>query len=209
MHILLASASPRRQMLLERVGYRVTVRPVSCEEHLPSGADGAEAAIAVAEQKALALLRADREEGGRPVPSVALTADTVVWFPGEAPMGKPEDAADALRILRRLSGRTHRVSTAYCIIDRPARTIRIRACVTTSVRFFPLEAEDIEAYLQTDEPWDKAGAYGLQGGGALLVEAFDGSWDAVVGLPVAHVARSLRDAGLQKGLFPASSTVEP
>lgn len=190
--ILLASASPRRRALLEEIGASVTQRPVEIDE-TPAGGDGAEEASRLALGKASAAAA---------LPDVmawegpALSADTLVWLPGEPPLGKPSSTADARRMLERLSGRTHHVSTGWCIFV-PSEGRALPAQVTTTkVTFRTLDALCIDAYLESGEHADKAGAYAIQGIGRLWVERIEGSWANVVGLPVEAVVPVLLREGL-------------
>jgi septum formation protein len=189
LRLVLASASPRRRDLLAQVGLVATVEPADVDERLVPGRDPVDHAVALAAAKAAAV--AGRHTG---TPALVLGADTVVVLDGEA-LGKPRDADDARRALTRLSGRRHDVVTAWSLVD--ARTGAVHAGVgRTAVWFRALSADEITAYVATGEPLDKAGAYGIQGVGALLVERIDGDHATVVGLPVAAVALALRHLGL-------------
>ena len=120
-----------------------------------------------------------------------LAADTVVDLNGSA-LGKPADRAEAIAMLERLSGRTHEVHTAFSLAAGDAV---IAESATTRVRFYPLERDEIAAYVATGEPFDKAGGYGIQGRAAALVESIEGDFYAVMGLPLARVIRALRRLG--------------
>ena len=126
--------------------------------------------------------------------SWVLGADTVVSLDKEI-IGKPEDAADALRILHRLQGRRHQVITGFCILDPSGSTVHTQA-VSTDVRFKGLTEQEIESYIRTGEPFGKAGAYAIQGLGGAFVERIDGSYSGVVGLPVFETMALLRKAGI-------------
>jgi septum formation protein len=181
MRYILASASPRRRELLALAGLDFIVRAPDTEEILGPGWDAAEAARSLAAQKAGAV--AARYPG-----DCVIAADTVVET-GGALLGKPRDEADAARMLRLLSGREHRVVTGVCLrLGAAARVFSQE----TRVRFYPLNDAEIAAYIRTGEPMDKAGAYGIQGRGALLVESIAGDYCNVVGLPLARLARELR-----------------
>ena len=187
-HLILASQSPRRQDLLRQMGLsRFTLLPVSCDETADPALPPAERVAAISRRKsaAAALLAADRE-------ALILTADTMVFL-GDAALGKPRDRTQARSMLRALSGREHRVITALTLRrgDRAATETE-----TTAVRFLPLTDRVIEAYLDTGEPMDKAGAYGIQGRGVLLVEAIRGDYSNVVGLPLPRLGRMLAAFGL-------------
>jgi len=180
MNYILASASPRRRELLALAGIPFEVRASHVEERIDPAWSAAEAARNLAAQKAADVA------AGFPGACV-IGADTVVEIAGRL-LGKPLDAADAARMLRLLSGREHRVVTGVCL--RLGQAERAFA-QETLVRFYPLSEAEIEAYVRTGEPMDKAGAYGIQGRGALLVEGVTGDYFNVVGLPVARLAREL------------------
>ncbi len=152
-----------------------------------------ELALRHARGKLNAALRA-RTNAAAPV----LCADTVVDVDGRA-YGKPRDASDARAMLQTLSARMHEVHTAFALAYRGST---VAETATTRVTFFALGADEIEAYLRTGEPMDKAGAYGIQGYGATLVERIDGDFYTVVGLPLARLARSLHRLGFS--IFPAN-----
>ena len=183
--LVLASQSPRRRELLEALGLAIDVRPAHVDEATRPGEGPAEYVLRVAREKA------------RAVPGdVVLGADTAVVLRG-AVLGKPADADDARRMLRALSGQVHEVLTGVCV-RRNAGTmgVELDVVVSTSVRFARIGAAEIEWYVATGEPMDKAGAYAIQGAGGAFVEAVDGSVSSVVGLPVAETAQLLRRAGL-------------
>ena len=180
MKIILASASPRRRALLEAVGLEFEVCVSDVEEVvLPHwGAD--QAARELARQKAEAVAAQHPEH-------CVIGADTVVVIDGHI-LEKPVDVADAAHMLRMLSGREHRVITGVCLARGDRRRVFSQE---TAVRFYPLRDEEIARYVATGEPMDKAGAYGIQAFGALLVEGITGDYFNVVGLPVARVVREL------------------
>jgi septum formation protein len=177
--LLLASASPRRRELLAGLGADFIVRPSGFVEDEPSG-DPARAARGMARQKAAA---AGRGRPGR----IILAADTVVAFRHHV-LGKPADAGDAQRMLQLLSGRWHQVHTGVCLMN-PLSRRAVSGCETTRVKFRRLSPDEIRRYVATGEPMDKAGAYGIQGRGALLVEKIDGCYFNVMGLPLARLNR--------------------
>jgi septum formation protein len=123
-----------------------------------------------------------------------LAADTVVDLDG-VPLGKPRDAREAAEMLRMLSGREHLVHTAFALA-LPSGSAPVEERATTRVRFYPLEPEEIAEYVATGEPLDKAGAYGIQGRAASLIEAIEGDFYTVMGLPLARVIRALRRSGI-------------
>ncbi len=181
MKLTLASASPRRRELLERAGLRFDVRHSEVIEQPRPDEDGASFALRMARDKAVAV---SNGASGR----LVIGADTVVECDG-AIMGKPLDAADARAMLSRLSGRTHTVITAFAIARDGV--VRASAAVTSRVTFRALSADEIEAYIATCEPFDKAGAYGIQGFGGTFIDSVEGSRDNVMGLPVAEVLAAL------------------
>ncbi|MDR2688013.1 MAG: Maf family protein [Oscillospiraceae bacterium] len=182
MRYILASASPRRRELLALAGLCFDVRPPLVEERLDPAWDAAQAARSLSIQKAAAI-------AARFPQDCVIAAATFVEIDG-AILGKPVDAADAARMLRLLSGREHRVVTGVCLRLGQARPVFSQE---TLVRFYPLSDSEIEAYIKTGEPMDKAGAYGIQGRGALLVEGIAGDYCNVVGLPLARLTRELRE----------------
>ena len=167
---MLASASPRRSALLRAAGYEFDVRPSGLAEWAFPGGDPA----AYAES----LARAKAADGDHPPEDVVVGADTIVVLGGDV-LGKPTDPAHAAAMLRRLSGRAHDVVTGVAV--RRGRTVR-SAHDSARVAFRPLTDEEINAYVATGEPLDKAGAYAYQGGAAAFVTALDGDADTVIGL---------------------------
>jgi septum formation protein len=184
--IVLASASPRRLELLRSLGLKVRVEPSRYDE--PDDPSATPAVLAVRHAAAKA-----RDVQPRFPDDLVVAADTVVDVDGTA-LGKPRDRADAARMLRTLSGRRHAVHTAYAIAF-PGRRDLIEECSTTKVRFYPLGDDEIQEYIATGEPMDKAGAYGIQGRAAALVESIDGDFYTVMGFPLARFVRSLRRLG--------------
>jgi septum formation protein len=184
--LILASASPRRRELLERIGLVLEVAPVDLDETPRPGEAARPYAQRLAAEKCAAA--ADRRGGDDPP---LLAADTVVVLEGEI-FGKPADAADAARMLQRLSGRRHEVITAYHIRHRGAAVER---AVTTAVTFRLLAPAEVEAYLASGEWQGKAGGYAVQGIAALFTTELRGSLTNVIGLPLAEVVADLRAAG--------------
>lgn len=180
--IILASASPRRKELLSTAGLEFTVRVADVEEVIDENATPDEVVMSLALQKAQAVAQAD------PTATV-IGADTVVVLDGEI-LGKPENEQNAIEMLTALSGRSHTVYTGVAIIN--GEKIK-NFCEATQVEFFPLTEDEIRSYVATGEPMDKAGAYGIQGKGCVLVRKIDGDYFNVVGLPVSRVCRELRD----------------
>ena len=182
---ILASASPRRKELLTRAGYQFEIVPSACEEIVPAGLSPKDTVEGLAYQKALDVYALHPE-------SIVLGADTVVCFDGEI-LGKPHDKADAARMLKLLSGQTHEVRTGFALLGKGVEFVSSEAAMVT---FFHLSDEQIENYIATGEPMDKAGAYGIQGKGAVLVRSVLGDYFNVVGLPIATVARALAALGI-------------
>jgi septum formation protein len=180
--LVLASRSPRRAELLTAAGFEFTVRATDVDETPRDGEDPREYVLRLAEEKARAVEASDDE--------TVLAADTTVVLGNEI-MGKPADAADAVRMLRALAGRRHEVITAIGL-RRGDRVVRDIA--STSVWFAPLSETEIADYVTSGEPMDKAGAYGIQGLASKFIERIDGSYSNVVGLPVALVYHCLISA---------------
>lgn len=184
--LILASASSRRAELLASAGIQCVVVPSGAAEDLLPGERPADHVARLARTKAREVAQATP---GR----FFLGADTAVVLDGEV-LGKPRDAADAERMLRRLSGRTHEVMTGYEIYDK----LGTRACgevVITRVEFKTLSPEEIRAYVATGSSYDKAGAYAIQGRAAYMVRRVEGSYTNVVGLPLCEVVEALRKMG--------------
>lgn len=189
--LILASASPRRSDLLQQLGVAFTVDPAHIDESPHAGESPADYVARMALEKAAAV--AVRHDLGR---VAVLAADTTVVIDDDV-LGKPVDHFDGLAMLARLSGRSHTVMTAVCLQSAAGVA---RALVSTDVTFITLTRELCEAYLATSEPWDKAGAYGIQGLGAAFVSGISGSYSNVVGLPLAQVWQLLNDHGVATGL---------
>lgn len=178
--IILASASPRRQELLKYAVSDFEVRPADIDESVPGNIPPGEAAEYIAVRKARAVMENDPYDD-------IIAADTVVLL-GDEIMGKPRDINHAREMLTRLSGKTHRVITGVCICSR-GRSVSFSE--TTEVTFYDLSEREIEDYITTLDPMDKAGAYGIQSEGCLLVKGIKGDFFNVVGLPVARLKRVL------------------
>jgi septum formation protein len=190
--LILASSSPRRRELLATLGVDFSIEP---------GADLAEAELLASldgdlEERLtrLALLKGDAAAASAP-DSLVLSADTAVVV-GEDVLGKPAGHAEAVEMLRRLSGRVHLVITAVAVQQRESRLQHV-AVETTRVAFHRLDDDTIRRYIQREQPYDKAGAYAIQGLGALLVRRIEGDYSNVVGLPLGATARLLQGAGLR------------
>ena len=178
--LVLASESPRRQEILARAGIAFAVRPARVEEERLDGENAREHVSRLARSKAEAVTAGPDE--------IVLGADTVVVVDGQI-LGKPTDSEDAARMLRQLSGREHFVMTGICL--RSARGVIVDV-ETTRVRFAALSDRDIQEYVASGEPLDKAGAYGVQGLASKFVERIEGCYLNVVGLPMALVYKYLR-----------------
>jgi len=176
---ILASNSPRRRELLRNAGFQFEVRPTGIEEARLPDELPEDFARRLARDKALDVAR--QSEAGR----LVLGADTVVSVNGDI-LEKPVDAADAARMLRKLSGRIHRVITAVCLVRAPESVLAWRN-ETTSVTFRKLIKEEIEAYVASGEPFDKAGGYAIQGLASCFVPRIEGCYFNVVGLPIPMV----------------------
>lgn len=179
--IILASSSPRRRELMTTAGQEFEVIVKDVDESIPEGTAPVDAAKMTAKKKALAVAEEYPE-------NTVIGADTIV-VAGEKILGKPADRADACRMLRMLSGKVHEVITGVCIVC--GEKLENFAQVS-KVKFYELTDEEIEAYVDTNEPMDKAGAYGIQGKGCVLVEKIEGDYFNIVGLPVAEVVRKLK-----------------
>ena len=187
MRLILASASPRRREILTGMGaVGFEIRPSSHEAPLRRDLPVTEAVAEIALGKGM-----DIAKSGGP-DDIVIAADTLVFLDDE-PLGKPRDATDAKRMLRALSGREHRVITGMAVLRGQ---LILRHAEVTRVRFRTLTEAEIDWYVATGEPLDKAGAYGVQDLGRLLVEGIFGDYYNVVGLPVCPLARMLREAGL-------------
>lgn len=184
--LILASESPRRRQLLSEAGFSFDVVSVKVSEIPDKNLNVNDQILDIARRKArhsYAQLKSSRAEG-----FIVISADTEVIF-GGGPLGKPQDRDDAYRILKLLSGTIHEVKTAVCMISSPSDQ-ELSHVETTIISFKALSDDEIWTYIDTKEPMDKAGAYGIQGHGGKFVEKIEGSFDNVVGLPI-HVVRNL------------------
>ena len=180
--LILASSSPRRRELMREAGFIFEVETADIDESLAEGEEPAAAALRLAEQKALSV-------SSRHMDRLTVGADTLVAVDDKI-FGKPADRAEAENMLRSLSGRTHRVYTGVAVSR--GGDILVSFCECTYVTFFSLTGAEIEEFISTKESYDKAGAYAIQGRGALLVKKIDGCYSNVVGLPVSRLARELK-----------------
>jgi septum formation protein len=187
--VYLASASPRRSELLRQIGVAFEVRAAHINEEQLAGEAPEDYVLRLAAAKAGAVWGAIVGAEARPV----LAADTAVVLDG-ALLGKPADRADALQMLERLSGRAHRVLTAVALRSDDGLDTRLNA---SEVRFRATTAEERLAYCSTNEPFDKAGGYGIQGHAAVFIEELHGSYSGVMGLPLFETAALLTRGGLR------------
>ena len=184
--VVLASSSPRRRQLLDLIGIAHEVRPPNIDETMRPRETPRRHAERLAREKASAIAKRDPD-------LITIGADTIVVVSRKV-LGKPRDADDAARMLALLSGREHMVTTAVAV----SRGKKLRSAVEeVSVRFRRLRDDEIEAYIATGEPMDKAGAYGIQGYGATIVERIEGDYFAVMGLPIVRLVGLLRDVGIR------------
>ena len=185
--LILASQSPRRRYLLRKAGLVFQV--------IPSGVDEGDVPLTEPAAYVKALARAKAEDVASRHPDAwVIGADTVVLIGGDI-LGKPGSRREAREMLRQLSGQTHQVHTGYALCCRDAGRM-ITDAVKTDVRFKSLSEAEIEWYIQTGEPFDKAGAYAIQGLGTFLVRSISGSYTNVVGLPVCEVIEALIREGV-------------
>ncbi len=184
--VVLASASPRRKQLLELLGLEPEIVPADIDEAWRNGEAPGAHAERLAREKAAAAAR----DG-----AAVVGADTIVVIDGEI-LGKPRDASEARAMLRRLAGREHEVFTAVAVAYAGTT---VSGTERTAVRFRPLEEPTIAAYVATGEPMDKAGAYGIQGYGAVLVERIEGDYFTVMGLGLGLLVALLERVGLRYG----------
>ena len=184
MKVILASKSPRRKELLGRIFDEFDIKTVPTDETLPEGIHPREGVRILAERKGAPVASENAE-------AMVISSDTLVEIDGEA-LGKPVDRADAYRILRKLSGRTHNVHTGVAI-HLGGRVFS--GTHSSSVTFKELSDEEIYGYIDTGEPMDKAGAYGIQGEGGKFVLGFEGEFDSIMGLSVS-LTRALIERAL-------------
>lgn len=183
---IVASASPRRKELLSNLGFDFEVIPSDADETLPEDISASEAVEELSKRKAQSVFEENTD-------AVVLGCDTVVALDGKI-LGKPSDEKDAEEMLRTLSGRTHQVFSGVTIMDKT----KSKTFVSVSdVEFYELSDEAVMSYIKTREPMDKAGAYGIQGIGGVLVKKISGDYYTIVGLPLAQSVRVLADFGIK------------
>ncbi|HUI29881.1 MAG TPA: Maf family protein [Candidatus Acidoferrales bacterium] len=184
-HIYLASRSPRRRQILEMVGIKFTLLDVEVDEDNHFVDNPREYVITLSEKKA-------RAASTKIAKGIVATADTIVYLGGQV-LNKPKDAEDAERMLNLLSGRTHQVFTGFTLLQTPGYKM-VQQCEVTDVTFRKLESDEIDEYVRSGAPFDKAGAYGIQDDlSALFVEKINGDFYNVVGLPLPKFYLALKN----------------
>ena len=187
MNIILASGSPRRKELMEMLGVKnLKIIPAKGEEAAPAGEGPEELVMALAAAKAEEVAAQAAED------DVVVAADTIVWLDGR-PFGKPHSRAEAMAMLRRLSGNTHHVYTGVAVLRGGTERLGSEC---TAVHFREIPEEEIAHYVDSGEPMDKAGAYGAQGLGALFVRGIEGDFFIVMGLPLCRLDAMLKEQGV-------------
>lgn len=182
--IILASGSPRRKELLQILGLQFDLEESNYKEELEKKRNPKELACFLSQNKAKAVAQKHKD-------AIVIAADTLIVFQGKI-LGKPRSREDAQEMLRRISNKSHSVITGFTIIDtRKNKTIS--QTVETKVYFRKLSEKEIENYVKTGEPQDKAGAYGIQGLGQILIQRIEGDYANVVGLPLGALAQSLKE----------------
>ena len=185
-HIVLASGSPRRQELLKLLGLEFTVHTADIDEHMDPSLPPEQEVARVSAEKARAVAKDCAEE------DIIISADTIVVIDGQI-LSKPKSEADAIRMLNLLSGRRHEVMTGLTVLSGGQSQTRV---VRTGIEFRRLTDREIDAYVATGEPMDKAGAYGIQGRASIFVSHLDGDYFCVMGLPVCTLTQMLRERGV-------------
>jgi septum formation protein len=185
--IILASASPRRKEILEKIGLKFEVEPSDYAEDMRSGLSPGELARAISLEKARAV--ATRHKN-----AIIIAADTFIFFRGKI-MGKPGTEAEARKMLMRLSGKPHLVITGFTVLDVDSNKV-LTTSVESVVYIKNLTQEEIDAYVKSKEPLDKAGAYAIQGLGSVIVERIEGDYFNVMGLPLSALAEALKEFGI-------------
>jgi len=186
--VILASASPRRKELLEKLGLKFRVEPGSYKEDIPAGSEPHELARKISLGKAAAV-------AAKHPNAVVIAADTFIVL-GSRIMGKPHTEEEARKMLKAISGRPHSVITGFSLIDTD-KNKALSKTVETRVYIRELTPDEIDAYVKTKEPLDKAGAYAIQGLGAIFVERIEGDYSNVIGLPLSALAGALKKFGIK------------
>ena len=185
--IILASASPRRKELLEKIGLKFEVEPSNYAEDICSKLSPDELATAISREKAKVVASKHKN-------AIVIAADTFIVFRGKI-MGKPSTEAEAREMLMTLKGKSHSVITGFTILDTDEKKVLSRS-VETIIHVKNLTSEEIDAYVKSKEPLDKAGAYAIQGLGSVIVERIEGDYFNVMGLPLTSLAESLKEFGI-------------
>ena len=185
--IILASASPRRKELLEQIGLSFTVEPSNYQENIRFDLEPHDLARALSLEKARLVARNHRN-------ALVIAADTFIAFEGKI-LGKPRTETQAKEMLETMSGKPHSVITGFTIIDADSNKTVSRS-VETRVHLRKLGSDEIDAYVRSKEPLDKAGAYAIQGLGSVIVERIEGDYSNVIGLPLSALAESLKEFGV-------------
>jgi len=185
--IILASASPRRKELLEKIGLKFEVEPSNYAEDMHSRLSPDKLARAISLEKARAVARKHKN-------AIVIAADTFIVFRGKI-MGKPNTEAEARKMLMALRGKSHSVITGFTILDTEENKVLTKS-VETVVHIKKLTPEEIDGYVKSKEPLDKAGAYAIQGLGSVIVERIEGDYFNVMGLPLSALAESLTEFGI-------------
>ena len=185
--IILASSSPRRKELLEKIGLKFEVEPSNYKEDINSWSEPHELAREVSLKKAEVVASKHKN-------AIVIAADTFIVFEGEI-LGKPESGAEARKMLRTISGKAHSVITGFSIIDT-AKNKKLSRSVETKVHIRKLTLAEIDTYVKSKEPLDKAGAYAIQGLGAVFVERIEGDYSNVIGLPLCSLTEALKEFGI-------------
>ncbi len=188
LNIILASKSPRRKELLENAGALITINPSDADENIKED-DPVELVKKLSLIKAESVYNIEKEKGFTKN-TVVLGADTVVFANGKI-LGKPKDSADAFDMIKMLEGKVHSVFTGFTVFFENGKSITDYS--ETKVYVYPMSNEEIEEYINTDEPYDKAGAYGIQGLFGKFVEKIDGDYQNVVGLPVSKIFQTIKN----------------
>ncbi|WP_425806666.1 Maf family protein [Desulfitobacterium sp. Sab5] len=191
--LVLASSSPRRAMLLEEGGFSFTTLKIEVSEELPLRVEPKAGVKELALRKAAAGCKAWLKSGGS-YDDVVLGADTIVAIDSQI-LGKPMDFEDAVKMLQQLSGRQHEVYTGVALVNGKGR--QENEAIQTKVYFRPLSLQEIQTYVASREPMDKAGAYAIQGGAGKFVDYFKGSLSNVIGLPMEYIGERLSAWGVE------------
>jgi len=186
--IILASASPRRKELLERIGLEFDVEPGNYEEDIRPGLEPHKLARNISLKKAEAVAGSHNN-------ALVIAADTFIVV-GDRMLGKPHTEKEARKMLETINGRAHSVITGFCIIDTAAKKT-LSESVETKVYVRQLTPVEIDAYVKSKEPLDKAGAYAIQGLGAVIVERIEGDYFNVMGLPLCALTEALKEFGIE------------